>query len=263
MNMSKHSFSVSSNRQLASDDKNRDTFLTLHTASFKKIAVYIVLSILITILLNSIVSGQNTLVQQDDFKKTLHDRSVKIINTLEITDSEKYAFVVNLLADQYFNLNIVHDKTKESVAAIKSLQLSDEEKNNRIQKEEKEKTAQLSDLHKKFIVQLQSYLTETQIEKIKDGMTYRVMPVTYTAYQDMILGLTAEQKEKIYNWLKEARELAMDEGSSEDKHKVFGKYKGRINNYLSTQGYNMKAEEKAWQQRIKEKEAAKKNANDK
>ena len=76
-------------------------------------------------------------------------------------------------------------------------------------------------------------------------MTYRVMPVTYTAYQDMILTLTTEQKEKIYNWLKEARELAMDEGSSEDKHKVFGKFKGRINNYLSAEGYDMKKEEKS------------------
>ena len=75
-------------------------------------------------------------------------------------------------------------------------------------------------------------------------MTYRVMPVTYTAYQEMILTLTTEQKEKIYNWLKEAREQAMDEGSSEDKHKVFGKFKGRINNYLSAQGYDMKKEER-------------------
>ena len=87
-------------------------------------------------------------------------------------------------------------------------------------------------------------------------MTYRVMPLTYKAYLDMLLNLTGEQKAKIYNWLKEARELAMDEGSSDDKHGVFGKYKGKINNYLSSLGYNMKAEEKAWQQRMKEKQAA-------
>jgi hypothetical protein len=263
MNISKHSFYVSSKRQFTSDDKNRITFLSLHTASFKKIAVYLILSVLITILFNSIVNGQNTISQQDDFKKTLHDRSVKIVNTLEITDSEKYNTIINLVADQYFNLNKIHDKTKESIAVIRSLQLPDEEKNSRIKKEEEEKTGQLSGLHKVFIKQLQSHLTEDQIGKIKDGMTYRVMRVTYAAYQDMILTLTTEQKEKIYNWLKEARELAMDEGSSDDKHKVFGKYKGRINNYLSTQGYDMKVEEKGWQQRIKEREAAKKNANGK
>lgn len=193
------------------------------------------------------------------FKKTLHDRSAKIINTLEISDSAKYNKVVDVLTDQYFDLNKIHDKTKESIAAIKSLQLSDEEKSARIKKEEEEKSAKLRKLHVGFISKLQKDLTGLQIEKVKDGMTYRVMPVTYTAYQDMILALTAEQKEKIYNWLKEARELAMDEGSSDDKHKVFGKYKGRINNYLSGEGYNMKTEEKGWQERIKAREAAKKD----
>ena len=168
--------------------------------------------------------------------------------------------MVDLLTDQYFNLNKVHDKTKESIAAINSRQLAGEEKSNRIKIEEEKKASQLSELHKGFITKLQRTLTEEQIEKIKDGMTYRVMPITYTAYHDMIPTLTAEQKDKIYNWLIEARELAMDEGSSEDKHKVFGKYKGRINNYLSTQGYNLKVEEKAWQQRIKEAAANNNNA---
>ena len=193
------------------------------------------------------------------FRKTLHDRSVKIVNTLGLTDSGKYNKVVDLLTDQYVDLNKIHDKTKESKAAISSVQLAGDEKSSRIKTEDEEKASQLSKLHNKFIAKLQTILTDAQIEKIKDGMTYRVMPITYTAYQDMIPALTVEQKEKIYNWLREARELAMDEGSSEDKHKVFGKYKGKINNYLSIQGYDMKVEEKGWQQRIKEREAAKKS----
>jgi hypothetical protein len=84
-------------------------------------------------------------------------------------------------------------------------------------------------------------------------MTYSVFPKTYAAYVDMIPSLKQEQKDKIYNWLKEARELAMDEGSSERKHAVFGKYKGRINNYLSAEGYDVKKEGEEWQKRIKEK----------
>jgi hypothetical protein len=82
-------------------------------------------------------------------------------------------------------------------------------------------------------------------------MTYSVFPKTYAAYVDMIPSLKQEQKDKIYNWLKEARELAMDEGSSERKHAVFGKYKGRINNYLSAEGYDIKKEGEEWQKRIK------------
>jgi hypothetical protein len=44
--------------------------------------------------------------------------------------------------------------------------------------------------------------------------------------------------------LLEAREHAMDGGSSEEKHAIFGKYKGRINNFLSAQGIDLKAAEK-------------------
>jgi len=249
MNISKH-FNTSSNKLEAGYKYRKSFILLFHTASFKNFIICFI------ICLSAFVAKAQT---EADFRKTLHDRSVKIVNTLGLTDSGKYNNVVDLLTDQYVDLNKVHDRTKESIAAINSLQLAGEEKITQIKIEEVKKASQLSELHKKFIAKLQTTLTVEQIEKIKDGMTYRVMPITYTAYTDMIPALTAEQKEKIYNWLKEARELAMDEGSSEDKHKVFGKYKGRINNYLSAQGYDMKAEEKAWQQRIKDRESEKKN----
>ena len=118
---------------------------------------------------------------------------------------------------------------------------------------EQQKSSQLQQLHNSYLSKLNNYLNGEQAEKVKNGMTYNILNVTYAAYQNMILTLTETEKNKIYNWLKEARELAMDEGSSEDKHKVFGKYKGRINNYLSAEGYDMKKEEKAWQERLKQK----------
>jgi Protein of unknown function (DUF3826) len=246
MSILRQKHNASSYHKLEGTLDSREIFILLsRTASLKNLITCVFFSI------SFLIAG----AQQDgtDFIKILHDRSVKIVNTLGLTDSGKYNNVVDLLTDQYFNLNKVHDKTKESIAAINSLQLAGEEKNSRIKTEDEKKASQLFELHKGFIAKLQTILTDAQIERIKDGMTYRVMPITYTAYTDMIPALTAEQKEKIYNWLKEARELAMDEGSSEDKHKVFGKFKGRINNYLSSQGYNMKAEEKGWQERMKEK----------
>ncbi|HEY5772319.1 MAG TPA: DUF3826 domain-containing protein, partial [Chitinophagaceae bacterium] len=142
--------------------------LLSRTASLKNFITCVILSISFL----TADAQQN----ETDFRKTLHDRSVKIVNTLGITDSGKYNNVVDLLTDQYFDLNKVHDKTKESIAAINSLQLAGEEKTNRIKIEEGKKASQLSELHKRFIAKLQRTLTDEQIEKIKDGMTYRVMP---------------------------------------------------------------------------------------
>jgi Spy/CpxP family protein refolding chaperone len=83
-------------------------------------------------------------------------------------------------------------------------------------------------------------------------MTYDVLHVTYTAYQDMLPNLTDAQKKQILDWLTEAREHAMDAESSDKKHAWFGKYKGRINNYLAAAGIDMKKAEKEWQERIKQ-----------
>ena len=112
-------------------------------------------------------------------------------------------------------------------------------------------------MHNAFLTALSHELSQEQVTKVKDGMTYNVLKVTYTAYSDMIPSLTKEQKDQIMTWLVEAREQAMDAENSEKKHAWFGKYKGRINNYLSAEGYDLKKEREGWQQRIKEREEKK------
>ena len=57
--------------------------------------------------------------------------------------------------------------------------------------------------------------------------------------------------DSIMAWLIEARELAIDAESSKKKHEVFGKYKGRINNYLSKRGYDLTKEREGWYERVK------------
>jgi len=197
--------------------------------------------------------------QLADFKKVLTDRSAKIVSTLGLNDSGKYGVVVSELVNQYINLNSIHDQNKADIAGIKAQALPDQELKAAVKQQEEKKSSGLLQLHASFLTHLKNILTDEQVEKVKDGMTYRVFPITYAAYLDMLPGLTSGQKEKIYNWLKEARELAMDEGSSEDKHKIFGKYKGRINNYLSAEGYDLKKETEAWQKRVKERQAPKNN----
>lgn len=193
---------------------------------------------------------QNSNEQQEQYIKIVTERSAKIVNTLSIADSVKYKKVLGNLVNQYSQLNNIHEQFKTSTEEIKKQTVSAEERSAQIKKEEEKKSSQLLQLHNSFLAHIKENLSEEQIELVKDGMTYRIFPITYAAYQEMILTLTAEQKTKIFEWLKEARELAMDEGSSDKKHAVFGKYKGRINNYLSAAGYDMKKEGEEWQKRI-------------
>jgi len=229
--------------------------LTLLLSISRKI--FIVILLLCSL---NLQAQQNGDAKQTEYRNVINQRASKIINTLKITDSAKYKKVLAEVVNQYFQLNTIHEQSKATISEIKKNQVAKEQIDEAVKKEQDKKSLQLKQLHGSFIAHLKESLTNEQVEKIKDGMTYSVFPITYAGYRDMLPGLTSEQKDKIYSWLKEARELAMDAESSEKKHEVFGKYKGRINNYLSAAGYDMKKEGEAWQKRIKEREEKKKNS---
>jgi hypothetical protein len=209
-----------------------------------------ILIISVTIFNSTKVIAQKNNSIDTAYQKVIKDRTAKIVNTLNIENTVLYDKVHQQLMDQYFQLNAIHDLSKATITTIKANTISKEEIDEAIKNESSKKAILLKQLHGNFITKLAASLTTAQIEKVKDGMTYKVLPVTWNAYLEMLPNLTQAQKDKMYAWLVEARELAMDEGSSEKKHEVFGKYKGKINNYLSAAGYNMKAEGEAWAKRI-------------
>ncbi|MCU7551886.1 DUF3826 domain-containing protein [Chitinophagaceae bacterium LB-8] len=193
------------------------------------------------------------------YYNVVKQRAGKIVVNLGIEDAAKAERVQTIIARQYQNLNNIHtsrdiqikaekakaDQSKEAIAAS-------------VKKIEDKASKQLAKLHKKYLKQLGKQLTGEQVVKVKDGMTYGVVPLTYNGYMQMLPNLTEEQKKQIMAWLVEAREKAMDAESSEKKHGWFGKYKGRINNYLSASGINMKQAGEEWQKRIKAEQEARK-----
>lgn len=206
------------------------------------------------------VQAQTTIKEDSAYVQTINGRADKIVANLGLKNQEKAQRVRDMIAWQYRNLNTLHTLRDEKIKAIKAQHAAD-----KTQATEKADLAQyqvgevINQLHAAYLQQLASELNTTQIEQVKDGMTYGVVPITYKGYQDMIPNLTADQKKQIKAWLIEAREHAMDAESSDKKHGWFGKYKGRINNYLSAQGYDLKKASEDWAKRVKEEEARKKS----
>jgi hypothetical protein len=192
---------------------------------------------LLTILSVSVVYAGN---EDSSYSRKVTERAGKIVAALGLPDSSSFYRVRTLVADQYFNLNVIYTE--------RDAQLKQGSDKATVQQDVDGKVAKL---HTAYLAKLGAVLSSGQVDKVKDGMTYSVLEVTYKGYQDELPNLTDEQKAYILTNLTEAREHAMDAESSEKKHAWFGKYKGRINNYLSAQGYDMKKAGEEWQKRIK------------
>ena len=186
-----------------------------------------------------------------EYRKVLTERAEKIVKTLGINDSEKYNRVTETLVNQYKVLGEINDTYDNNLKATKEKIKDGSQLEEVTESLYNEKMAQLYNAQCAFLGNLSTELTNEQIDQVKDGMTYGVLMVTYKSYNDMVPSLKENEKRQIYAWLVEAREHAMSASSSKDKHGWFGKYKGRINNYLSKQGYDIQKERKAWEERVK------------
>ncbi len=173
----------------------------------------------------------------------LVQRADKIVAGLQLTDAAQAARISDLVARQYAALRLVHQTRDNGLKLAGEIADKTEAEQARTRVKDTA-TARQAALHYAFIAALSAELTPAQVDGVKDGMTYGVLPNTFKVYQEMLPNLTAEQKRQILAWLTEAREHAMDASTSDEKHGWFGKYKGRINNYLAQAGIDMKQAEK-------------------
>lgn len=209
-----------------------------------------VLAIHIWCFIVTIANAQS--VTSDEYWSIANERAGKIAAALNITDSTKFYKVKELIAKEYVAIKEIDERKVNALTAIKT-NIADKneaeiEKTHITTLFEQERAL----INKQFVAALSTEVSPEQIEQIKNGMTYNVLPITYKGYLEMIPRLTEEEREYIYAALVEAREHAMAAGSSKEKHEWFGKYKGRINNFLSARGYDMNKESKDWQERIKQ-----------
>jgi hypothetical protein len=194
-----------------------------------------------------------------EYIKVTNERAAKIVDELKLENPEKEQIVTNIIAEQYRKLSQLQEERDAKIEALKKGDLSKEKQNSKIDKLNSKTDKSISKLHKSYLKKLSAQLSSDKVDEVKDGMTYGVLPKTYAAFLDMIPSLTQEEKDYIYNNLKEAREKAIDGGSSKEKHAWFGKYKGRINNYLSARGYDLEKERDGWYERIEERKKAEYN----
>ena len=159
-------------------------------------------------------------------------RTDEIMTKLALTDSAKAEKVRKLILAQYRALR-ERDSSIETRLKAEGKDAAATAKERASMYESMSKP-----LHEKFLADLSAELTPEQVDLVKDRMTYGKVKFTYDAYCQIVPGLTDEEKKKILELLKQARDEAIDGGSVGQKSDIFQKYKDKINAYLDAQGHN-------------------------
>lgn len=190
----------------------------------KKIFVIAVLALFVSA---SFAAETNATPEQIEAKYTaaIEGRAADIMRALTLTDTERASKVHDAVIAQYRALKAWHDENDAKLKGAKT----DTNAVAQIR-------ASLKTLHNNFLAKLTENLSSEQIEIVKDKMTYGKVQFTYAGYIAAYPNLSDENKAEILRLLKQAREIAMDGGSAQEKTAVFTKWKGKINNYLSKQG---------------------------
>ena len=157
------------------------------------------------------------------YTQAIEKRVADILAVLELKEPAKTKSLHDVLVAQYRTLRDWHDANDARRKAAKGA-------------EAEPFKASLKAVHEKFVAALSAELTPEQVELVKGKMTYGKVQFTYTGYLNEYPSLGDRHKQRVLELLKDAREEAMDGGSSDEKSAIFNRYKGKINNYLSSQG---------------------------
>jgi hypothetical protein len=167
-------------------------------------------------------------------------RTLRIMQVLSITDFSKSNRVQILIIANYHALRARDEAIDDELSDLPTDSSAwHAQKNLMI-------LAMCQPFHDRFLAALSTELTPDQIETVKDQLTYGKVKFTYDAYCSIIPNLTDEQKAKILDLLKQAREVAMEGGSAGEKDMIFQQYKDQINTWLNNQGIDVDKATKEW-----------------
>lgn len=111
-------------------------------------------------------------------------------------------------------------------------------------------------IHKDLLDVLNKELTPEQVEFILDQYTIGKVAFTLKGYKAIVTDLKPEEENKILEYLKQAREQAIDYKSMRQISAIFEIYKTKCEQYLNATGRNWRQLYKAYVDKVKAEKAA-------
>lgn len=203
-----------------------------------------ILSLLTLFLFSAIVSAAdiklNTRNLPVDVVTEAQQKTAKVMDKLSLANDSIRENIQIVIANRYLELREIHLNYDERNKKIEARGLSKEAEAEELERSYYQYNSDLYRSRFGYVAWLSFYLDDEQIETVKDAMTYNLFHVRYDDFLDLLPNLTDSDKNRVYHWLVEAREFSMDFETPRKMRQMFTKYRGRINNYLSSRGYDLR-----------------------
>jgi hypothetical protein len=175
---------------------------------------------------------------------------------LKLTDTDKEKRVTNAIAVHLKAIRDWHNSHPFSTVPA-GINPATGNKLSDIDRQVIANSAMPSSIHKDLMDALKNELTPEQVEYILDQYTIGKVAFTLKGYKAIVPDLKPEEETKISEFLKQAREQAIDYKNMNQISAIFEIYKTKSEQYLNSNGRNWRQLYKAYVDKVKaEKEAA-------
>ena len=216
----------------------------------KILRLFMLLSLLITSV-NVFSQTKDIVVPEDILAK-----AKEWVSALNLTDAGKRTAVENIIAVHLTTVKDWHNDHPSStvpdgINPVTGNKLSD------LDKQIIADSAMPATVHKALMGGLNQYLSPDQVETILDKYTIGKVAFTMKGYKAIVPDLTADEEAKIFAFLKQAREQAVDYKNMKQISAIFEIYKTKSEQLLNNNGRSWRALYSAYTKKIKEEKAAK------
>ncbi|HVT30161.1 MAG TPA: DUF3826 domain-containing protein, partial [Lacipirellulaceae bacterium] len=129
----------------------------------------------------------STSKQELAYTHAITARADKIVGAMGISDRGKAARVRDLIVQQYRGLREIDDARDAKIQQPKKSPAGDRDVALAWIKANKDQAnLKLSALHRHFIARLSAELTPEEVDRVKDGMTYGIVPITFNRYLELL-----------------------------------------------------------------------------
>lgn len=176
-----------------------------------------------------------------------HELAARILTSMRLSETAKTTKLIEITVTYLNELEGVLKQRSVTLEGIEGKYKKDsQQKDSLIVKTYEVARDKYLPVKKVYTNHLEDNLTAYQVEWVKDGLTYDTFPNFYAMYLEMVPMLKPVEKAHIKVLLIEGRENAMLAISREGQKRWWDKYRGIVNNYIASQGYDFGKLSKSW-----------------